>query len=402
MINETIQAEIKDHDGEPLFTFTGKEIIGRGDIMKRIMFVAAIIALVMLPVAGRSEQTLKIIPAKVLPVFSSSIAFSPDGAILATGGENCEINLWRVNDGKLISTLQKKEERIGNVTIAFSPDGNMLASYTEPADKTNWNNGKFYTLYGKKQPVKLWDVHTGKLIRMLNVPTRIWYSHKQSPFIFTPSSNKLLIIYDKEKKLTVWNLRKGKLLRTISGVMEASMSPDGQFLAAMDTSFKNKLIRVRDGKTIRNLDNIQGSATNLITLSPDGKLLANGKISEGSIMIYRVSDWNLVYKLQVRYDAHYHAAGIERPIFSKNGKFLVTVGGGNLQESRESLDTVRFWNMKDGSLIRSYTFLQRPMCNFGASAMSPDGKTMAFGCAGEEETILWHPDFMDRDADKWN
>ncbi|HYT89127.1 MAG TPA: WD40 repeat domain-containing protein, partial [Gemmataceae bacterium] len=70
-----------------------------------------------------------------------SIAFSPDGALLASGGFDYTVKLWSLADGKEIHTLP------GHVclvhSVAFSPDGKRLASGSE-----DWT-------------VKVWDVQLG-------------------------------------------------------------------------------------------------------------------------------------------------------------------------------------------------------------------------------------------------
>jgi WD40 repeat protein len=55
-----------------------------------------------------------------------SVAFSPDGQILAGGSWDKSVKLWRVIDRSLLQTLQGHTEPM--TTLAFSPDGQMQAS----------------------------------------------------------------------------------------------------------------------------------------------------------------------------------------------------------------------------------------------------------------------------------
>ena len=70
-----------------------------------------------------------------------SVAFSPDGEILASGGDNV-IHLWDVGTGKRTMTLFGHTHWV--FSLAFNPDGKTLASGSIDSD------------------IRLWDPHTGQ------------------------------------------------------------------------------------------------------------------------------------------------------------------------------------------------------------------------------------------------
>ena len=56
----------------------------------------------------------------------NALAFSPDGATLATAGSDGMIRVWRVVDGRLLRSLRGHTGAVWS--IAFSPNGQLIAS----------------------------------------------------------------------------------------------------------------------------------------------------------------------------------------------------------------------------------------------------------------------------------
>lgn len=78
-----------------------------------------------------------------------AVAFSPDGATVASGSEDQTIKIWDSNTGAERATLKGHDSTI--FSLAFSPDNRFLASSS--SDRT----------------VKLWDMPGGDLLANLDV-----------------------------------------------------------------------------------------------------------------------------------------------------------------------------------------------------------------------------------------
>ena len=162
-----------------------------------------------------------------------SLAFSPDGAILAVGdstdfgprGHHGWVALWNVASRK-INTSYRLPHHADVQSVAFSPDGTLLAA------------ASIHRVY-------LWDVATGQLIQTLTGP-------------------------------------RGSVIRQIA------FSPDGPMLAAVDTSTAACIWDLATGKIVATMPDPSNAEIASIAYSPDGKTIAVGDF-HSHIFLWNVS-----------------------------------------------------------------------------------------------------------------
>jgi WD40 repeat protein len=142
----------------------------------------------------------------------ASLAFSPDGTLLAAGNEH--IRLWRVADGALVQTLPPQTEAELVCGLAFAPDGTTLAA----------GSGD--------NAVRLWRVSDGALLYALVGREAAEYVRSVA---FAPSGRLLAAGMSASCAVQVWRIPEGTLVRTPEGppggVSGVAFSPDGAFLA---------------------------------------------------------------------------------------------------------------------------------------------------------------------------
>jgi sugar lactone lactonase YvrE len=141
--------------------------------------------------------------------YFDSVAFSPDGALIATGSEDNTARLWDVQAKTLVHTFEGHTDPVNSV--AFSPDGALIATGSE--DNT----------------VRLWDVQAKTLVHTFEGHTDPVNSAAFSP------DGALIATGSGDKTVRLWDVQAKTLVHTFEGhtdwVSSVAFSPDGALIA---------------------------------------------------------------------------------------------------------------------------------------------------------------------------
>jgi len=186
------------------------------------------------------------------------VAYSPDGQTIAAGGFDCPITLWDVSSRRVRVTLSPESR--GAVAMAFSPDGKTLAE----------SGAVFRERRREARDICLWDVRTGTLARKL-----VGHTDMVACLAFSPDG-KTLASAGHDDVARIWDIATREERLAISGhthrVTGVAFSPDGKTLATASADTTIKLWQASSGAELATLR----GATNFNSLefSPDGRTLA--------------------------------------------------------------------------------------------------------------------------------
>jgi hypothetical protein len=275
------------------------------------------------------------------PVFS--VVFSPNGKLLASGGQDGTMRLWDIATGKVVRRFKGHEKPVSSV--AFSSGGKLLASGSQ--DKT----------------VRLWDPTGGKQLHVLQGHADGVQAVALSP------DGKTVASAGQDKLVRLWQTADGKELRRLKGhrrtIDALAFSPDGKLLVSAGRDRTARFWGLAEGKLLRL---VRGPGWIFcVAFSADGKLLASGGLDQ-MIHLWEVDTGEGIEQF----------GGYEEPVRS-----VALARDGKMTAAGNEDHKVRLWENETGKVRRLFEGHRGPVFTV---ALSPDGKTLA--SAGKDAVIL--------------
>jgi WD40 repeat protein/tRNA A-37 threonylcarbamoyl transferase component Bud32 len=277
--------------------------------------------------------------------YVTAVAWSPDGARIASASEDETIQVWNATSGQTLFT-SRGHPRQAHV-VAWSPDSRYIASGC-------WGNS-----------VGVWDAATGQRVATYRSATVV------TTLAWSPDGKYIASAND--DKVRIWDAKTGENLFTYRGhfdlVYVVAWSPDGAHIAS--ASGKTAHIWDAGKRRMGVLSSVtyRGHADAVQTLawSPDSKCIVSGS-RDTSVHVWDSARGDTI----CIYNGH------EKPVKSVvwSGPFVASAG----------LDmTIHLWDAITGDTMYTYTGHASTVT---AVAWSPDGTRIASG-SWDKTVRIW-------------
>ncbi|MQY09243.1 caspase, EACC1-associated type [Actinomadura macrotermitis] len=338
-----------------------------------------------------------------------AVAFSPDGQLLATTGDDGAVRLWDVPRRRAIASLSGAHEYGANA-LAFSADGTLLASLGMESGVRIWStatrhlvrslpvesywghtkdpysvafspDGRWLAVASGSVNAQLWSIPEWHKYRLPDREGTSMAETKSSSVAFTKAGDRLLVA-DFQGNVEVWDVKKRKLLN----FLKAPVSPIPFRLSETNEMMRSRVSVSSDEQTVGvanerfsyswiwQFNDIKGdmrplpifghtAQVNALAFGPFDRMFATGS-DDGSVRLWGL-DGRDVKQRQLLTG---HRGSVSALAFSPDGQLIATGGADR---------TVRLWSTRAASSLNSK--LPPAAKPVTALAVDPSEQLLAFG-----------------------
>jgi len=277
-----------------------------------------------------------------------SIAFSPDGKSIASGGGDCAIRIWRRDSGREAQILAGHGETVR--FVLYTPDGKHLIS----------SSGDGFDF--REASIRMWDLDSGREVRRF--PANPW-ARGMDALALSPDGKTLAA--GSNSKIWLYDVATGATLRECTletGIVwRLAFSSDARKLAVVADYFGVGLLDATTGnldwrnEDQKRTDNILDDRAPGLAFTPDGQKLCVNVLSDKPMRLLDAASGKEIRRTA---DGGRTYGNI---LFSRSGKRLFSFMGCGIIRDAATLDQVGKFDSSPS---------QR-----SCLALSPDGKTLA-------------------------
>lgn len=270
----------------------------------------------------------------------TSVAYSPDGRFVLSGGTERLVRLWDRATGATVR--QFSGSPAGTATVGFSPDGSQI----------------FATTGFPQTAVRLWDFASGAMVREFT-----WSGGWPTSASMSPDGTHLAV-GAQENRARLFEVASGTLQRafpTKSWVTRCAFSPRDSWLACGMIDGTVMIFDAPTGTLLHEFSAEAGAVTTLAFSGSGDRLLVTWQ--DGVIRIYETAP------LALHREFFGSAAFLDSAALSPDGTRVLT--GDSFP-----LFTATLWDVATGSSQQTFT---EHRWSLGAVAFSPDGTRVLTG-----------------------
>jgi len=265
---------------------------------------------------------------------TEDIKISPDSEIIAST-DGVRVKLWNLHTGELLRILNKKGGLGLILSLAVNPNGQILIGAC------------------KNYLVHVWNLHTGEHLQVLKYSTEFVDDFTSVAFF----SDNVTLIAGGQSMTEMWDIRTGKVFASqlFSAGSDLALSPNGHLIGGHLNVVE--MAQIPRKGPLHRIDPLP-TGVRAVAISRDG-LVCTAGLSNGTIKLWQWKNYAQLHTIKA------HSDTIGSIAFSSDSQTLVTAGWDK---------SIKFWDVKTGKLQGAISeFLGKKVYRM---ALSADDRTL--------------------------